>query len=397
MRNGLRKGLIAALIPMALAAGCAKDKKTVSQEAKVRWDGARAAVLANLAKQQYEAGSHEQCRKSLTQALALDSKNAKIWILAAKLDIEQSKLEQALQDLEMGKAADPNNAEIYYLMGIVNQRWQKLETALEMYTTASEKQADDLAYVMARVEMLVALEQVPEAIALLQSKLGAFDNSGTLRDALGQLLVQQGNLEEAVPMLRQASLLSPEDKTIREHLALAQFYHKDFAGAATNLDRLLKDEKYKTRVDLVTAYGECLLQNGRPREARDEFERAAELDPSSVTITLNVAKVSLQLNDAKRAELAIRKAVALDAKNSEGHLMLGYLRLRQEKLDDALAAFRKASILDPNDVVSLCMAGFVLERQGRGGEAIACYTRALKLKPNDELATTLLTQVQPNE
>jgi tetratricopeptide (TPR) repeat protein len=297
----------------------------------------------------------------------------------------------------MAAKADAENGEVHYLTGVVNQRWQKLEMALANYTTASEKSPEEAAYVMARAETLVALDRVAEAVGLLQGKLGAFDNSATMRDALGQLHVQQGQYAEGIEMLRQASLLSPDDQTIREHLALAQFYDKDFSGAMTNLERLLKDEKLTTRVDLITAYGECLLQNGRPRDARDQFERAAELDESSVTLALNLAKVSLQLNDPKRADMSIRRALALDAKNAEVHLMLGYLRLRQEKLDDALSAFRKASILDPNDVVSLCMAGFVLEKQGRGADAVSCYTRALKLKPDDELATTLMAQVQPNE
>ena len=400
MRNGMSKGLTAAAAAMVLAAslmGCQNGKPTAKEQARINWNSTRAAVQLNLAKQQYEAGAHAQCRKSLTQALSLDAKNVKIWILAAKLDIEESRLSEAAKSLEMAGGLDAKNAEVDYLMGIVQQRWQKLEAALEMYTAASEKDPSELAYVLARAEMMVALEQVPDAIALLQERLSVFANSSALRDALGQLLVQQGNYDEAVPMLRQAMLLSPEDQTIREHLALAQFYHKDFVGAGQNLERLVKDEKYKSRVDLITAYGECLLQNGRPRDARDQFDRAAELDANSVAITLNLAKVSLQLNDARRAELAIRRALALDAKHAEAHLMLGYLRLRQERLDDALASFRRASTLDPDDVVSLCMAGFVFERQGRSAEAINCYTRALKLRPKDELATTLMAQIQPNE
>jgi superkiller protein 3 len=404
MRIGSNKGLMSAtatlLLAAALTGGCAnggEKRLTAKQKARINWDNARASVQLNLAKQQYEAGAHVQCRKSISQALALDPKNAKIWILAAKLDLEESRLDQAQKDLEMARELDANNAEVYYLMGVVAQRWQKLEVALEMYTAAAAKDPTELAYVLARAETMVALEQLPDAVTLLRERLDAFDSSGALRDALGQLLVQQGEYEEAVPMLRQAMLLSPDDQTVREHLAMAQFYDKDFVGASINFERLVKDEKLKTRVDLVTAYGECLLQNGRPREARDQFERAAELEPNSASIALNLAKVSLQLNDPKRAEIAIRKAIALDAKNAEVHVMLGYLRLRQENLDDALAAFRKASILDPNDAVSLCMAGFVLEKKGRSAEAISCYTRALKLKPNDELATTLMAQVQTNE
>ena len=37
--------------------------------------------------------------------------------------------------------------------------------------------------------------------------------------------------------------------------------------------------------------------------------------------------------------------------------MMGYLRLKQGKLPEALASFQKASALDRSDTVSLCMVG----------------------------------------
>jgi Flp pilus assembly protein TadD len=70
--------------------------------------------------------------------------------------------------------------------------------------------------------------------------------------------------------------------------------------------------------------------------------------------------------------------------------MLGYLRLRQEKLHDSLQAFTKAATLDRKDAVSVCMVGYVFERLGRHDAAMKCYAKALKLKPNDEMASQLM-------
>jgi Flp pilus assembly protein TadD len=209
--------------------------------------------------------------------------------------------------------------------------------------------------------------------------------------------MEEGRHAEATAMLAQASALAPEEQSIREHHGLALFYNKQYREAAMVLQRLMKDDKYKTRADLHTALGECHLEIGEPREARDCFEIASQLRPNDVSAWLNIAKTALQLNDLKRADISLRKAMTIDAKSADVHLLMGYLRLQQAKLDEALTSFRKASQLDPQDAVALCMTGFVLEKMGRSNEAIRFYSQALKIKPNDELATSLLAKVQVQE
>ena len=104
-------------------------------------------------------------------------------------------------------------------------------------------------------------------------------------------------------------------------------------------------------------------------------------------------KAALQLNDLRRSELALKRSLSLDPASSEANLLLGYVRLRQDKHEEALGSFKKASALDPADTVSLCMIGYVLEKLGRNEEALRTYAQALKLKPGDELATRLMAEV----
>jgi tetratricopeptide (TPR) repeat protein len=197
-----------------------------------------------------------------------------------------------------------------------------------------------------------------------------------------------------VRTLRRASSLAADDSSIREHLAMALFYNKQYRESGDVLTRLLKDEKYAKRADLFTALGECQNHLGRPRDARASFETAVRLQPGNGGAWLSLGRCATELKDPERAEIALKKAVLLEPGNVDAQLMIGYLRLRQNRLNEALAAFRKASALDSNDTTILCMIGYTLERMGKGDQAIQFYGQALKIKPDDELASKLMSDVR---
>jgi tetratricopeptide (TPR) repeat protein len=387
------------IVALALTLGCENGppKKTASKEATERWNQARAGVFYNLASDQFRGGNLEEARKTLIKAEKMAPDHLLVRMLSAKLFIEQGSLELAEAELNTCRSIDSRNPEVDYLHGVIYQRWQKPEVALDSYIKACEKNPSELAYLLAQAEMLVQLEQSKKAIELLREKLNFFENSPSIRDALGQLLVEEGRYAEAVPMLRQASILSPEEQPIREHYGMALFYNKQYREALITLERVVKDDNYKTRADLHMALGECHMELNEPRDARDCFELASQLNPGSVSSWLNLAKAALQLNDLKRAEISLKKATSIDANSADATLLMGYLRLQQAKLPEALTSFRRASQLDPQDPVSLCMTGFVLEKMGRSNEAIRFYSQALKIKPNDELATSLMAKVQVQE
>ena len=395
--------VVVPLLCLAGIAGCASsgDKKTHGQEqqqfAQKQWAGARANVLGSLAKEQYENGNFDKCRSTITDALKMDPENVGLRVLSAKLAIEQGNLELADKELIQARRLDPRNAEADYLSGVVCQRWQRSQEAYDFYRSASEKQSGELAYLMAQAEMQVAMGRADEALTLLQAKVIYFEYSATIRDAVGQLLMQKGQFAEAVEVLRQASILASDDNTLREHLALAHFHNKQYREAADIFARLLTDEKYLKRADLYLALGECQMQMNKPRDARDSFDTASQISPNQATVWVGLAKAAIAIGDLRRAEMALKRSLSIEPASSEGNLLLGYVRMRQGKFDESLASFRKSNALDAGDTVSLCMIGYVLERMGKSDEALRCYASALKLKPGDELATRLMAEVQLNQ
>ncbi|HZN68501.1 MAG TPA: tetratricopeptide repeat protein, partial [Tepidisphaeraceae bacterium] len=324
---------VAALLIAASTAGCGNSSKKHSAEAQGRWNRARAGVMLSLARDQFKAGSLEQCRKNTDAALRLDPKNAQLYVLSAKLRIEQGQLELAERELQQARKLSPKDGEPFYLSGVVYQRWQKPQTAYEFYVAASDRSPAELAYVMAQGEMLVDLERTEEALTLLKGKVQYFENSAAIRDAVGQILTQMGRHAEAVDMFRSASILAEDDMNIKERLALSLFHARQYAEAATLLGKLVAEEPYAGRPDLLAALGDAQLQTGKPRDARHTYEAATEKEPSSAQLWLGLGRAAMECKDFRRAELALRKAQALEPKSPEAQLLAGYVRLRQNRLD----------------------------------------------------------------
>ncbi len=358
-------------------------------QANKQWNDARANVLASLAADQFKNGNLEKCQETLDQALRLEPDKAPLHILAAKLSIEQGDLEPAEAHLAAARRLDPRNAEADYLTGIVLQRWHKSEEARAAYAAAVQKEPAELSYLLADAEMLVAIDKPAEAVALLQSKAAFFEHSGVIRDEIGQLLIQQKQYAKGIDALREASILSSEDPTIREHLAFALYTDGQFVEAAASFNRLLKEPNYQSRADIQAALGDCLARSQQLTDAIKQYDAATRLNPGCSGYWLGFAKVAVQLNDLPRADLAVRKAISLEPANSDAQCLFGYISLKQNKLAQSLAAFRNAAELNPTDSVSVCMQGYVLDRMGRKAEAPAFYARAHEIDPDDALANRL--------
>lgn len=383
--------LIFALI-LAAATGC-QDKAGQKAEAQERWNNTRATILLGVAQDQYKAQDFDKCRETLVKALRMAPNSPQLHVLVAKVEIEQGHLELAEKELEFARKFGPAEPEPFYLSGVIYQRWQKPQTALDFYHQAGQRAPAELSYLLAEGEMLVALDRAPESLTLLQSKVAYFENSPAIRDAVGQLLVQSGRFADAVRSFRQASILSEKDDGIRERLAMAYYYNKQYRECAEVLTKLTANAAFAKRADLLQLQGECQLNVGDARGAVRSFTAATEINTYSARLWQNLGRAILDTGDYKRAEHPLRRSLGLDSSLSETHLLVGYAQVRQRHFDSALQSFKTAASLDKSDTTALCMVGYTLARMGREREAAACYAQALRIKPGDDMASELMAQI----
>src|SRR5205085_7305503 len=152
----MRKRIFAVVMPALLSLALAGCQITQNSDQKVaarrEWNGARSAVLASLANEQYKTGNFDQCSKTLNEALSLTPDSEPLHLLAAKLAIETGKLDKADQELKIARQYNRNDPETYYFSGVVYQRWQKPQLGMEFYQQAAAGAPAAVAYIMAQAE-----------------------------------------------------------------------------------------------------------------------------------------------------------------------------------------------------------------------------------------------------
>jgi tetratricopeptide (TPR) repeat protein len=207
------------------------------------------------------------------------------------------------------------------------------------------------------------------------------------------LLVAEGKAREAIPYLERASRLNPGDYDNAYELALARAESGDYERARRDVVSLLaaqnksNDEKADSRqAELHHLLGEVDERLGNPVEAVQEYQRAAELNPSESNLF------------DWGSELLLRRAIepALEI-FTKGNLLfprsvrmlsaLGASWYARGSYDQAAQRLSEASDLDPNDSNSYLLMGEMQAVETTQPEAIVeRLERFVRLQPENALA-----------
>jgi tetratricopeptide (TPR) repeat protein len=96
----------------------------------------------------------------------------------------------------------------------------------------------------------------------------------------------------------------------------------------------------------------------------------------------NLALIYMKLDDIKKAEETLEKAIAIDPLLAASYNNLGQIYVEQGKAEPGMALLRKSLDLDPNYAVAHYNLGMALEKEGNTEQARKHYERAVDLAPN---------------
>jgi tetratricopeptide (TPR) repeat protein len=374
--------------------GCQTTTYTEDKQAAMeRWTAARSGVLYSVALQEFEVGDLDKARRTLSQAMSQDPSNPRFHVLAGRISLERGELERAQLHLQDAISFDENNAEAHYLTGVIQQRWQQYESAHQSYLRAYEAKPDEVSGLLAAAEMLAKLGRTDEGIRLLSDKLVYFEHNAAIRVSIARIHLMEHRVGPAVDMLRDAFVLAPEDMGILEHLAMAEYAAGQWGEASYHLSRLLEDEDYEDRADLLKALADCYEAIGKADEARRIYIQLTEQDPADVDSWIKLGQAAWIVGDDGRLRRAAERTVALAPARYEGYLLRGMVLSRIDRLDAAINEFERATKLAPDEPTPLIMKGLVLEQAGRSDQAAQVYARAAEIAPNDARAAQLLANV----
>ncbi len=161
-------------------------------------------------------------------------------------------------------------------------------------------------------------------------------------------LIQFGQNDEAVKLLKLAIKLNPEEKTLWTSLAEAQ------------------------------------IRSNKNDQALSSLSQAIKLKPNEQSLYFRQGSVYMNLNKPKEAKASISKGLSIDNKNEKGYFYLGNAEIMLNNYKSALIAFQKSSKINTKFWQSINNEGLVLYELNKSKEAIIKFKSALEISNNAE-------------
>lgn len=177
------------------------------------------------------------------------------------------------------------------------------------------------------------------------------------RNNLGNIYLQNGEVEKALAQYRKVLESSPHD-----------------GEALTNIAR-------------------THLARGQTDEALRRLMEALQYNPNHAPALLMAADLRASRNELPAAEAMYRQALAINPRLPGPYVSLGDVLQRQQKYEPAREAFQQAVELDPNLSAAHYNLGVVHMQLGNSELAIAAYEKSLELTPGNPMALNNLGHI----
>jgi tetratricopeptide (TPR) repeat protein len=354
---------------------------------------------------------YSPAERSLREALALDGATSAYRIELIRVLIKSQKLAEARTHCELLLRQDPSNvlpqkilAQLKDKKAESNAFVQELlhynspaPSQVEAHLRAALYLLDRKNFDAGRLQLTLVLAFSPQhdqARFYLGSLLAG---SGRRKEAVEELLSigpeqdlylksrtfaafvlrQDGELVAAEQATREALAVNPEDQSIQNYLVTLLKDQRKFSEALTLIENVLSRDSKNERMHFN--YGILLSESGREEQARVAMEQVLQLNPQNAEalnfVAYSLAEAGINLD---RAENLVR--AALELRPADGYFLdtLGFIELRQGKLQQALDTLERAAQLVGDDVTILEHYADALVAAHEYAKAIDTYRTALE-------------------
>jgi tetratricopeptide (TPR) repeat protein len=254
-----------------------------------------AATYHQIGRVYTKLGKLDSARHAFQKSIAADSAFGTAYLRMAELDKQEGDLNQALQWARQGLRREPENLNYRYFIGA----------------------------------LLVLSDQLPEAVAELETVIKARPWHYWANYNLGQALVRLGRDEEGKRYLAKAESLQAELKNIQDWENLVE----------NNPDQLM----------LWVNYGEALNRAGRVDEAIEAFQVALAIEPRFMALENNLAILYMMRGDTSKAVAHYRSILQRQPELSDAWLNLGVVYAKSGQYKAAREAWKNVLKYSPTD------------------------------------------------
>jgi tetratricopeptide (TPR) repeat protein len=189
------------------------------------------------------------------------------------------------------------------------------------------------------------------------------------------LSTRKDGIGQAKAELEQALKTKPDYGGALLALGQIELGEGDLEGAAARLQAAVRvTDEFAAHM----ALGSVRVEQQRPAEAVEQFQRAAQIDPRSPDALGSLGQALLNAGRADDAERALRAAAQIRLDETT-EVALGFALARQKKQDQALGVFSQVLAQNGGAATALYGAAAASEGLGKNEDALAYYRRLLAL------------------
>jgi len=361
-----------------------------------------------------QAGKPDEAGKALEQMKKNAPRNPLTTYVGAQYAYEQKDFKSARELVEQLLKITPDNGAALQLAGAVEFQ-QRSYTRAEDYFLKALKDAPDNG-LSRRLLILTYLRQgqPAKALAAIEPILGKIDNDANMLALAGDVYLQNGNTSRAEEYFSRASKLDPDDPAKKTSLAMAHMARGNVEAGSSELERIAATDK-GTSADMAlissllrrNEFDKALkaldvLEKKQPNNpatynlkgrtlvakrdiagARQNFERALQIDPSYLPAATGLAGLDLIEKNVAQAKKRYESVLAADPKNAAAMLAAAELSSRTGGTQEEFVGWiNKAIAVKPTDVAArLALIGNYL-RVRDGKKALAAAQDALAAIPD---------------
>jgi tetratricopeptide (TPR) repeat protein len=309
---------------------------------------------------------------------------------------EAGDLEGAGQQFSRAIAADARAYPAHVALGTVQERRGETAKALESYSRALEASPEFGPAIAAKVRLLLSLGRAAEADTFARGLQTKHPDSAPVMAALAEIYSARGDSPSAQQFAQKALKKDPDYRPAMVTLARDHYRARRLDLALYTLTAILdgygqeNPPRDKNNADARLLRALILKEQGKRKQAIEEFGNLIKLRPDLVEARLNLAQYMLEAGNAVEARPLLEDALKYDASNVLVHLNLGdaYRLLGKPKdaLDHLSWVSRKDATLPQTHynlgLVYLFSTGIpnVSEEQAID-QAIEAFERFKKLEP----------------
>jgi choline-sulfatase len=292
--------------------------------------------------------------------------------------------DEGLHALERVIAQDPKVIDAWFMLGNEYYRRGEFTRAIDQYTHALALKPDYDLVVINMANAYRALGRDREAMIGYRRFMDLDPRNAQIRYEAAQILIDNGELDEARAQLEHALQLEPKLAAARNALGVVSLKRGDARGAEREIRAAIAQNP-----DVRYAHYNLALvaeQEGNFERAVAEYRAEIEAHPQSYKAAFNLGRLYGRLGDRPGQLDAYRQSIAMNPSFAEGSLYLAKLYLDGgDHFDEALTLARKGIELAPTSEsapLGYYVIADIYSREGRRAEAEqeAAKGRALERK-----------------